>query len=84
MNRKQNCHLCKGKVDFEGHTVMLALIHLEIEHFPHTEFAEDELFEKAHALLHSVGKRNIHINLAYALTQIVNLEEKMVVDSPVS
>mgnify|MGYP000291879593 CR=1 FL=1 len=68
-----------GHVDYEGHIILLALMHLEIEHFPKMKFKDDEIFEKVDAFTQNITGKNLHINLTYAATQMNSLEEKAIV-----
>lgn len=76
MRKLQGCDFCKRKINYEGHLMFLALLHLEIEYFPRTAFAEDELFDKVTSLIFNINPFNIHINIAYSTTQLLNTSNK--------
>ena len=76
MKKSAFCECCRKNMGYGGHVMLLSLVHLEIEHFPKTNFSEDYLFEKARGLIRSVSEENVHLNLAYASTQLLHLEEK--------
>lgn len=75
MKKFKFCNFCQKKLNYERHITILALLHLEIEHYPRADFETFETFEKASVLKRSVSAKNIHLNLAYATTQLINLEK---------
>ena len=77
MKKISSCDFCAKSIDYEGHLLLLSAIHLKIERFPGLDFGEKEFFEKSKALKRLVNKNNIHINLAYAATQFVNIAREI-------
>lgn len=84
MKRTKFCEFCGKKINFRGHLMVLSLLHLEIEHFPKIEFKSEEALEKAAALKRHVSVKNIHFNLAYATTQLINLSSDAKADRELS
>ncbi|MDP3724852.1 MAG: hypothetical protein Q8R20_00085 [Nanoarchaeota archaeon] len=56
--------------------MFLAILHLEIEHFPRKDFTEEEAFMKCESLMGMIGGKNVHLNLSYAATQLEDRKER--------
>lgn len=74
MKKSKFCGFCKQDIKYKAHLTVLAILHLEIEHHPRADFTTSEIFEKSSGLRRHINEKNIHLNISYATTQLINLE----------
>ena len=76
MRKIKGCDLCGNGRDYEEHLVVLAIIHLEIEHHPKRNFSPDTIFEKYQMLRERIRIADLHKNLTNAVKQLKERAER--------